>query len=921
MRPTKLVISAFGPYLGKTTLQLDDLGSSGLYLIAGDTGAGKTTIFDAITFALFGEPSGNYRDANMMRSKYADAKTPTEVELTFLYRGGKYTVKRNPAYDRPKLRGTGVTTENAYAELRYPDGKTVASVKEVDAAIHDILGVNREQFSQIAMIAQGDFLKLLHADTNDRRAIFREIFKTSIFQIFQDKLKNELTNLNNDRKGVQNSVKQYIDGILCDDGDEYHSEVSKAKKGEMLTEGVTKLLEALIKKDGAEEQTLLELLAEKEERIKKLNDLLTRAEEQGKARDALQKAISELAEKKVQLIKLNEAMNEENKKAPEIEKAKKAAAKIEALLPEYAKLSSIKTNLTELSSAINSKAEERNKKQTVFEDLQQEVERLKSERNALDKAGEKKAALTAEQDKLLLRKQDLGSLYDDLHKLDECRNDFAKAQKEYLALSEQAKKLNDEASKKRRAFNNEQAGIMAESLHDGEACPVCGSTVHPKKACLSGDAPSEAEVEKAEKIAKDKQDQVNNASNEAGRCRGAVEKAEESAGKKLAALLGNDSLDIDNAQIKADIDSLEKELKKLAVDIENEDNNIKRRDKLDEAIPKEQKKLEDLKSSISDIDLFIAQYETQINDKREQLHELMAKLDFDTKELAEEEKAKQERLAAAIKKSIDEAEKKRSDCDTECSALSKHIEELQKLLENAESIDAEALSREKEHLSAEKDVISKNRDNVKIRLNVNTSALKNIREQAGNSAVLDQKWRWLNALNNTANGTVSGKDKIMLETYVQMAYLDRIVRRANLHFVKMSGGQYDLKRKTVADNRQSQSGLELNVIDHYNGTERSVKSLSGGESFIASLSLALGLSEEIQASAGGIRLDAMFVDEGFGSLDSETLNKAMRALNSLTDGDRLVGIISHVADLRDRIDKQIIVTKDKIGGSRAEIRL
>ena len=186
---------------------------------------------------------------------------------------------------------------------------------------------------------------------------------------------------------------------------------------------------------------------------------------------------------------------------------------------------------------------------------------------------------------------------------------------------------------------------------------------------------------------------------------------------------------------------------------------------------------------------------------------------------------------------------------------------------------------------------------------------------------VEQKWGWMRALSNTANGNVSGKDKIMLETYIQMTYFDRTLRRATLRLMTMTGGQYELVRKISAANQKSQSGLELDVIDHYNGTKRSVQTLSGGEAFKASLALALGLSDEIQASAGGICLDTMFVDEGFGSLDEESLNQALRALSDLTEGSRLVGIISHVSELKERIDKQIIVIKERAGGSHARVEI
>lgn len=240
-------------------------------------------------------------------------------------------------------------------------------------------------------------------------------------------------------------------------------------------------------------------------------------------------------------------------------------------------------------------------------------------------------------------------------------------------------------------------------------------------------------------------------------------------------------------------------------------------------------------------------------------------------------------------------------------------------LKDAEEIDVDTEKKRQTELTTEKADLTKAITVISSRLDRNGEALKNIRKGSGRLTEVETKWTWVKALSNTANGNIGGKEKIMLETYVQMTYFDRILARANTRFMIMSGGQYELKRRIEAENNRSQSGLELDVIDHYNGTERSVKTLSGGESFKASLSLALGLSDEIQSSAGGIRLDTMFVDEGFGSLDDESLQQAMRALYGLTEGNRLVGIISHVSELKEKIDKQIVVTKEKSGGSRAEI--
>ena len=272
-----------------------------------------------------------------------------------------------------------------------------------------------------------------------------------------------------------------------------------------------------------------------------------------------------------------------------------------------------------------------------------------------------------------------------------------------------------------------------------------------------------------------------------------------------------------------------------------------------------------------------------------------------------------------MKKAYEKAQEALLESDKKIVGYKASIKEMSKQLYSKCNLDRESETNKRTEITKKKTADDAVAKELHTRIKSNKQVLDNIQANVENLDKLEKHYTWLRALSNTANGNISGKEKVMLETYIQMTYFDRIIARANTRFMVMSGGQYELKRRKEAENNRSQSGLDLDVIDHYNGTERSVKTLSGGESFKASLSLALGLSDEIQASAGGVKLDTMFVDEGFGSLDEESLDQAMKALLSLVDGNRLVGIISHVADLKNRIDKQIVVTKGKNGGSKANI--
>ena len=384
MRPIKLIMSAFGPYAGRQEIDLGKLGDRGLYLITGDTGAGKTTIFDAITYALYGEPSGQNRDASMLRSKYAEGETPTEVELTFLHAGKEYTVRRNPEYIRKKSRGTGETKQLAGAELKLPDGRVETKTTAVTNKIKEILGVDKEQFCQIAMIAQGDFLKLLLADTRDRQAHFREIFRTQIYETFQEELKKEAARINGEREKEKVRMLQCVNGILCDEDDPLSLDARKAKQGDMLTEDVLALLDRLTEQDRQEQARIKEALADTEQKIDALNALIAKAEEQENTRKVLDSAQKALSEKKPELERLSQLLEAERAKLPQAEEMERDASIIENDLPAYddAEKHGREIEKAERKNRDDKKKEER---QTAeYAALQDELEHWESEVSELE---------------------------------------------------------------------------------------------------------------------------------------------------------------------------------------------------------------------------------------------------------------------------------------------------------------------------------------------------------------------------------------------------------------------------------------------------------------------------------------------------------------------------------------------------------
>ena len=400
MRPITLTMSAFGPYAGKTVIELDKLGTNGLYLITGDTGAGKTTIFDAITYALYGEASGNTRDVNMFRSKYAEPSTPTEVELTFEYAQKIYTVKRNPEYDRPKARGEGYTTEKANAELHYPDGRVVTKLKEVNKALVDIMGIDRSQFTQIAMIAQGDFLKLLLASTEDRKKIFQKIFRTQCYYQLQERLKQQTGDLAKDYGKIGDSIRQYINGIACHPDDVLKLEVDKAKKGELKNTEAVQLVEKLIDQDAAARQKVLERIGKLDKQKQKIAAQLAVAYNRKTTEEKQEKA-KENHDRETQRLKRLET--EKNKAAahqPEVQKAVEAIAKLEAQLPEYAEMQKKQTERTGLQKALEELAQKIKTEAETEKKLARSIADLRAEQASLQNAGAAQAAQKAEKNRL-----------------------------------------------------------------------------------------------------------------------------------------------------------------------------------------------------------------------------------------------------------------------------------------------------------------------------------------------------------------------------------------------------------------------------------------------------------------------------------------------------------------------------------------
>lgn len=917
MRPLKITMSAFGPYAGEVTLDMQKLGKSGIYLITGDTGAGKTTIFDAISYALYGEASGNYRENTTLRSKYASADTPTFVELEFEYNNEIYKINRNPEYPRPNKRGEGFTKQSANAELVMPDGSVITKIKEVSAKVEEIIGINKNQFSQIAMIAQGDFRKLLNCETNERSKIFRKIFKTEPYHNIEIKLSSLFNELKRNREKEKSGIEQYINQLKCNENDTLSIELERAKSGDVLIEDVIKLAGEIINKDTLEYTKTQKNIESINEEIEKINSNIKLYENQEATKKAYAKASSKLEEFKTKRNECEKAYKSAEAQRDRLDDLTSKINLINSKMPKYDELKS-------LENSINERTQSFEKSNNLLKLKQQEITSLEKEIDEKSKALEEVKGADLLVQKLTAQKEEINKKAEALKEL-KTEIDRCKAEQKNLKNAQSFAKfaldeygaLENEYNQIYIAFFNEQAGIIADELKDGEPCPVCGSTSHPNLARKSENAPSQADVESAQNLVKKAQEKADKARDTASALKSRFD--EISANVKSAAkkLFGTDDNVFDdyNSNIKA----LKKEYDCTLALLKTANEKLNLYKKLDKEIPKIQEKQKSLSDEISTLNTQKASDEAFISENTKRVTSIKSELDFESADLAKDKLKEYTSLSSDIKNTIEKSKNDFDDIKSKYDTQKGTKASLENALKEFKEIDLASLNEKSLKLNEYKKDVDKTAKSLYSRIESNKLLVDNISEKRDILKGYDDKYVWLKALSETANGDISGKEKITLETFVQMTYFDSIIRKANIRLLTMSDGQYELVRRSDAETLKKNEGLALDVIDHFNGSSRSVSTLSGGESFMASLCLALGLSDEIQSSNGGIKLDTMFVDEGFGSLDGEALDRALSALTSLSQGNRLVGIISHVDALCDRIDNKIVITKDRTIGSNAQI--
>ena len=917
MRPLKITMSAFGPYAGKVTLDMQKLGKSGIYLITGDTGAGKTTIFDAISYALYGEASGNYRENTTLRSKYASADTPTFVELEFEYNNEIYKINRNPEYPRPNKRGEGFTKQSANAELVMPDGSVITKIKEVSAKVEEIIGINKNQFSQIAMIAQGDFRKLLNCETNERSKIFRKIFKTEPYHNIEIKLSSLFNELKRNREKEKSGIEQYINQLKCNENDTLSLELERAKSGDVLIEDVIKLAGEIINKDTLEYTKTQKNIESINEEIEKINSNIKLYENQEATKKAYAKASAKLEELKTKRNECEKAYKSAEAQRERLDDLTRKINLINSKMPKYDELKSLENSIKERTQSFE-------KSNNLLKLKQQEITLLEKEIDEKSKALEEVKGADLLVQKLTVQKEEINKKAEALKELkteiDRCKTEqknLKNAQSFAKSALDEYGALENEYNQIYIAFFNEQAGIIADGLKDGEPCPVCGSTSHPNLARKSENAPSQADVESAQNLVKKAQEKADKARDTASALKSRFDEIAANVKSSAKKLFGTDDNVFDD--YNSNINALKKEYDCTLALLKTANEKLSLYKKLDKEIPKIQEKQKSLSDEISTLNTQKASDEAFISENTKRVTSIKSELDFESADLAKDKLKEYTNLSNDIKNAIEKSKNDFDDIKSKYDTQKGTKASLENALKEFKEIDLASLNEKSLKLNEYKKDIDETAKSLYSRIESNKLLVDNISEKRDILKGYDDKYVWLKALSETANGDISGKEKITLETFVQMTYFDSIIRKANIRLLTMSDGQYELVRRSDAETLKKNEGLALDVIDHFNASSRSVSTLSGGESFMASLCLALGLSDEIQSSNGGIKLDTMFVDEGFGSLDGEALDRALSALTSLSRGNRLVGIISHVDALRDRIDNKIVITKDRTIGSNAQI--
>ncbi len=909
MKPQKLIMSAFGSYAEEVVVDFSKT-NHGIFLITGDTGAGKTTIFDAICYALYDRTSGGARESSDMRSQYAGAETPTFVEYTFTYGADTYVIKRNPKYSRLSKRkdkdgNYKETVEQPGVELTMPDGRVFpGKLKETNEKIMEIIGLDVEQFTQIAMIAQGEFMKLLQASSNKRKEIFAKIFDTKIYWQLQDELRKKTKSVYGELEDNRKYCEQELGSIrpLPDMQEEMEAFSFQEHDSEELLERLNTLL-TTGKARESEQKVRLE---EGQQQIEVKNSALIEARQVNALWEQLEQAV-------IEQQKLEAGKGEMQAKEEQLEMAKKAAiVKIEeekyqavkkASQESEKRLRSYQDMLLELSVCMKSLEEKKENAQRLRQEkepeYQQQILRIEESLPFYEQAQE----MEKQQRKL---ERELVAMET---AVTEKQEQLGRTQQELLQKHERVGQALNNYQQANDAFIKEQAGIMAAALQENMPCPVCGSTSHPNKAKLSDSAVTQQQVNEAKKIWQQEEEEEHLCSENVTRLRDELEKMKQ---EQLTKKSNVESIKTQYEQLQKKLtfatkQEAEKTMQDLKRNLQNLQNQAKQ-------VEEEWQRTSQEKATVSGKIGVEAEQKKRFVEEEAELSELFQRT-LEEQGFVDVE-AYQNALCSEEQKKVLEQEK--ATYYEKCVRNEEKVKQLELQTKNQEHRDTKLLSEELFLLQQERKLLEEGSKELYGINQRNEEAYQKLKKAFAKREQLKQQYQLYSGLDKTANGNLSGTAKLDFQTFIQRRFFEMIIREANKRLIKMTSNQFILQCRSL-DKLSSQGsvGLDLDVYSLINDRTRDVKTLSGGESFMAALAMALGMSDVIQNTAGRVKLETMFVDEGFGSLDDEARGEAIKILQELAGNKRLVGIISHVTELKEQIDCKLVVTKDEQGSKVA----
>lgn len=863
MKPEKLIICGWGPYKEEAVIDFTKLNTS-LFLITGQTGAGKTTIFDAIAYALYGMLSGQVREKGSVRSDFADENTKTYVELFLSHRGEKYHILRNPEYLRPKKKKSGenaFTKEKENAALTLPDGSIIAGNQDVTRKMEELLGMDGRQFRQISMIAQGEFAKMLLASPNEKTAIFRELFGTGIYAAMQSCLKERSARLYRDYMNYKNKMDEDVRLVSFEDEAWEvlisHEQIDFEAVEEYLAEGLSGLQKEVKEIGATEKKAEEELLRSKEElaQIHQINERFKELEENTKKKQTLEEKREVMAAQssRIQTLQTARLLALEEKIVVQKEQA---SAESKMRLEIY------KKELADCYAAL-----EAVKELDVKKDIIREVYYLLEQAEEIAGALKKKA--------------------NDLSKVSAL---LERAREEYTAAQKTADEKRTQYEDADHIYKNAVIGIAARFVEDGKPCPVCGSMSHPKVAELSDRVPDEKQLEALKR--------------EMERAQQACTKCFESA---LHYQNEEKHLEAEHGKLEEELLILQQKMQSTPEDI-REYCNANTKSVFEKELTgylENQSKAEEKQKQIEITTNEWQQKMKESQEARRGFNQTILKSGFECQ--------KEYCLALDSVKELPKLEKELTQYQEALTAVKSLCEHLQETLKGLEVKDEAPIREVFLQKQQELQNIRGSLQQSHIKEDRMKRSLNGIRSNRKKAEAIRQEYGIVKDLDDLANG--NNARRLVFEQFVLAGYFEQILKAANLRLFKMTDGRYELIRaKQVSDGRKKDN-LEILVMDYYTGKERSVKTLSGGETFKASLSLALGMSDCIQAENGGLEVETLFIDEGFGALDEESLEQACVVLQSLAGANRMIGIISHVPELRERLEHQIVIEKKNFGSS------